>query len=194
MNPFASSLILLVTVFFNLLAIIVLLRFLMQLVRADFYNPVSQAIAKITNPVLVPLRRIIPGFGGFDIASLVLLLLVMILATYVLGLLHGVLVPFVYVLMWAPLGIVSLFLKFYLFAILIMVVLSWVAPGNPSPVIYLLHQLVEPVMAPFRRIIPAMGGIDITPMLVMLAILVAQEFVRAAAVGASLSPNLVIGF
>ncbi len=194
MNPFASSLILLVTVFFNLVAIIVLLRFLMQLVRADFYNPVSQAIAKITNPVLVPLRRIIPGFGGFDIASLVLLLLVMILATYVLGLLHGVLVPFVYVLMWAPLGIVSLFLKFYLFAILIMVVLSWVAPGNPSPVIYLLHQLVEPVMAPFRRIIPAMGGIDITPMLVMLAILVAQEFVRAAAVGASLSPNLVIGF
>lgn len=194
MNPFASSLILLVTVFFNLVAIIVLLRFLMQLVRADFYNPVSRAIAKLTNPVLVPLRRIIPGFGGFDIASLVLLLLVTILATYVLGLLHGVLVPVVYVLMWAPLGIVSLFLKFYLFAILIMVVLSWVAPGNRSPVIYLLHQLVEPVMAPFRRIIPPLGGIDITPMLVMLAILVAQEFVRAAAVGASLSPNLVIGF
>jgi YggT family protein len=194
MNPFTSSLILLVNVFFNLLAIIVLLRFLMQLVRADFYNPVSQAIAKITNPVLVPLRRVIPGFGGFDIASLVLLFLVMMLATFVLGLLHGGIVPLLYLALWAPLGIVSLFLKFYLFAIVISVVLSWVAPGNPSPVIYLLHQLIEPVMGPFRRIIPPLGPVDITPMIVMLAILIAQEFVRYAASGVRLNPNLVVGF
>mgnify|MGYP001828881488 CR=1 FL=1 len=81
MGPIADSFTLLVNVFFNLLMLMVLLRFLLQLVRADFYNPISQAIARMTNPLLLPLRRMIPGYGGFDIASLVLLLLAEIIAT-----------------------------------------------------------------------------------------------------------------
>ena len=132
----------------------------MRLVGADFYNPVSQAIARLTNPLLAPLRRVIPGRGAFDSAALVLILLAEILAIVVLGLVQGVGVHPIAILLWAPLGIVSLFLKFYFFAILAMIVLSWIAPGNPSPVIYLLHQLTEPVMAPFRRMLPAMGGLS----------------------------------
>lgn len=195
MGPIADSFTLLVNVFFNLLLLLVLLRFLLQLVRADFYNPVSQAVAKLTDPLLIPLRRIIPGFGGFDVASLVLLLLAEILATVVLGLVHGVgLVPVIYLLLWAPLGIVSLFLNFYFFAILAMIILSWVAPGNPSPVIYLLHQLVEPVMAPFRKLIPPLGGLDLSPIFVFIAIQIAQIFVSSAARGVNLQPVLVIGF
>ena len=93
--------------------------------RADFYNPVSQAVAKLTNPVLVPLRRVIPGFGGFDVASLVLLLLAEMLGTVVLGFIYGHgLVPIILILLWAPLGIVSLFLNFYFFAILAMIILG----------------------------------------------------------------------
>ncbi len=195
MGPVAESFTLLVNVFFNLLLLLVLVRFLLQLVRADFYNPISQAVAKMTNPLLFPLRRIIPGYGGFDVASLVLLLLAELLATFVLGFVHGVgLVPPLLAILWAPLGIVSLFLSFYFFAILAMIILSWVAPGNPSPVIYLLHQLTEPVMAPFRRLLPAMGGLDLSPILVFVAIQIAQIFVSYAAQGVNLQPALVVGF
>ena len=152
-------------------------------------------IARMTNPLLVPLRKVIPGYGGFDIASLVLLLLAEMLATVVLGLVNGVgLVPPLYILLWAPLGIVNLFLSFYCFAILAMIILSWVAPGSPSPVVYLLHQLTEPVMAPFRKLLPSMGGLDLSPILVFIAIQIAQIFVSYAARGVSLSPALVVGF
>lgn len=195
MGPIADAFTLLINVFFNLLLFLVLLRFLLQLVRADFYNPISQAIARLTNPVLVPLRRIIPGFGGFDLASLVLLLLTEILATYALGLVYGFgLVHPLLAVIWAPLGIVSMFLNFYFFAILATIILSWVAPGSPSPVVYMLHQLTEPVMAPFRRLLPAMGGLDLSPILVFVAIQVAQIFVRYAAAGVNLQPALVVGF
>ena len=94
MGPIADSFTLLINVFLNLVLLLVLLRFLLQLVRADFYNPVSQAVARLTNPLLVPLRRLIPGFGGFDVASLVLLLLAEMLGTVILGLVNGIgLVP-----------------------------------------------------------------------------------------------------
>ena len=195
MGPIADSFTLLTNIFFNLLLLLVLLRFLLQLVRADFYNPISQAVARLTNPVLIPLRRVIPGVGGFDVASLVLLLLAEMLATVVLGFLHGIgLVPIIYILLWAPLGIVSMFLNFYFFAILAMIILSWIAPGNPSPVIYLLHQLTEPVMAPFRRLVPPLGGLDLSPIFVFIAIQIAQIFVNYAARGVSLQPALVVGF
>ena len=117
------------------------------------------------------------------------------LATLVLGLVHGYgLVPPLYIILWAPLGVVSLFLSFYFFAILASIILSWVAPGSPSPVIYLLHQLTEPVMAPFRKLLPAMGGLDLSPILVFVAIQIAQIFVAYAARGVNLQPALVVGF
>lgn len=195
MGAIADSFTLLVNVFFNLLLLLVLLRFLLQLVRADFYNPISQAVAKLTNPVLVPLRRVIPGFGGFDVAALVLLLLAEILSTLILGFVHGVgLVPPLLAIIWAPLGIVSMFLNFYFFAILAMIILSWVAPGSPSPVVHLLYQLTEPVMAPFRRLIPPLGGLDLSPIFVFIAIQIAQIFVAYAARGVNLQPALVVGF
>ena len=195
MGPIADSFTLLINVFLNLLLLLVLLRFLLQLVRADFYNPVSQAVARLTNPLILPLRRLIPGFGGFDVASLVLLLLAEMLGTVILGFVNGLgLVPIIYIVLWAPLGIVSMFLSFYFFAILAMIILSWVAPGNPSPVIYLLHQLTEPVMAPFRRVIPPLGGLDLSPIFVFIAIQIAQIFVSYAARGVNLQPALVVGF
>ena len=191
MGPIADSFSLLINIFFNLLLLLVLLRFLLQLVRADFYNPICQSVARLTNPLLLPLRKIIPGVGGFDVASLVLLLL----ATIALGLVHGLgLVPVIYIVLWAPLGIVSLFLKFYFFAILAMIILSWIAPGNQSPAVYLLHQLTEPVMAPFRRLLPPLGGLDLSPILVFIAIQISQIFVNYAARGVSLQPALVVGF
>ncbi len=195
MNPITESLILLVNVFFNIAMLLILLRFLLQLVRADFYNPISQAIARVTNPLLVPLRRIIPGFGGMDVAGLVLLLLVEMLAIVVLGFIYGAgLVPPLLVLLWAPLGIINFVLGFYLVAIIVMIVLSWVAPGTSSPAVYLVYQLTEPVMAPFRKVLPPMGGLDLSPMIAMLAIFISKNFVVWAANLVNLQPVLVIGF
>ena len=195
MNPVTSSIVLIVSVFFNLLMFVLMLRFLLQLVGADFYNPVSQAIARITNPLLQPFRRVLPSRGTFDIGALLLLFLGEVIAIVVLGFLYGQgLVHPVAILLWAPLGIISQFLKFYFFAILAMIVLSWIAPGNPSPVIHLLYQLVEPVMAPFRRLLPSMGGLDLSPILVFLAIMISQNFVAYAAQRVQLVPSLVIGF
>lgn len=195
MNPFTDSLILIVNVVFNIAMLVVLLRFLLQLVRADFYNPISQAIARFTNPLLVPLRRIIPGLGGMDIASLVLLLLLEMVAIWALGFIYGAgLVPPLLVLMWAPLGVVNFFLGFYLVAIFVMIVISWVAPGTSSPVAYLLYQITEPFMAPFRKLLPSMGGLDFSPMIAVLILYISRNFVRWAGYSVNLQDLLVIGF
>lgn len=177
-----------VQTFFGLYMIAVILRFLLQLTRADFYNPVSQFVVKITSPVLNPLRRIIPGFGGIDISSVVLLLTLQVAQLAILILLMGYPLPGVVDLVtWSVVGIFGLILNFYFFVILIQIILSWVAPHNHSPVVGLLYQLSEPLMGPARRILPAMGGIDFSPMLVIMGIqlvkiLVLQSLVQALGV------------
>lgn len=177
-----------VQTFFGLYMVAVILRFLLQLTRADFYNPVSQFVVKITSPVLNPLRRIIPGFGGIDISSVVLLLTLQVAQLAILILLMGYPLPGVVDLVtWSVVGIFGLILNFYFFVILIQIILSWVAPHNHSPVVGLLYQLSEPLMGPARRILPAMGGIDFSPMLVIMGIqlvkiLVLQSLVQALGV------------
>ena len=177
-----------VQTFFGLYMVAVILRFLLQLTRADFYNPVSQFVVKITSPVLNPLRRIIPGFGGIDISSVVLLLTLQVTQLAILILLMGYPLPGVVDLVtWSVVGIFGLILNFYFFVILIQIILSWVAPHNHSPVVGLLYQLSEPLMGPARRILPAMGGIDFSPMLVIMGIqlakiLVLQSLVQALGV------------
>ncbi|PCI47058.1 MAG: YggT family protein [Moraxellaceae bacterium] len=177
-----------VQTFFGLYMIAVILRFLLQLARADFYNPVSQFVVKITSPVLNPLRRIIPGFGGIDMSSIVLLLTLQVAQLAILILLMGYPLPGVVdLLTWSVVGIFGLILNFYFFVILIQIILSWVAPHNHSPVVGLLYQISEPLMGPARRILPTMGGIDFSPMVVIMGIqlvkiLVLQSLVQALGV------------
>ena len=113
-----------------------LLRFLLQLVRADFYNPISQFLVKATNPVVVPLRRVIPGVGGLDLASLLLAVVLQLLAIVALMLLNSLPLPNPLVLiLWSILGIVGLLVNIYFFALLAMIILSWVASGSNNPAI-----------------------------------------------------------
>lgn len=171
-----------------------LLRFLLQVVKADFYNPISQFLVKVTNPVVIPLRRVIPGFGGLDLASLLLALVLQALSIIAMLLLNGLGLPNVFLLLsWSVLGLLGLLVNFYFFAILAMIVLSWVAAGSRHPAIYLLYQITEPVMAPFRRALPAMGGLDLSPILVFILINVIQIALRHMAAGVGLHPALVIG-
>jgi YggT family protein len=178
----------------SLYMVAMLLRFLLQLVKADFYNPISQFLVKITNPLVIPLRRVIPGIGGLDLASLLLAVLLQVLAIVALMLLNGLGMPNPLLLVvWSTLGIVGLLVNIYFFALLAMIILSWVAAGSGNPAIALLHQITEPVMAPFRKILPAMGGLDFSPILVFILINVIQIALRHLAGGVGLHPALVIG-
>jgi YggT family protein len=184
----------LIQTFLSLYLVAMLLRFLLQVVRADFYNPISQFLVKATNPLVLPLRKVIPGFGGLDIASLLLSLLLQIVGIIAILLLHGVGLPNVLLLfIWACLGVIGLLVNIYFFALLAMIILSWVAPGSNNPAIYLLHQITEPVMVPVRKLLPAMGGLDFSPILVFILINVIQIALRHMAAGVGLPPALVIG-
>lgn len=155
----------------SLYLLIVLLRFILQLVRADFYNPLSQFIVRATQPLLKPLRRVIPGFAGIDIASLVLALVVqLILLGVIITLMGYALPPVLQLLVWALVGITALFLKIFFFALIISVILSWVAPHSQNPAALLVYQLCEPVLAPIRRVLPSMGGLDLSPIFAFIAL------------------------
>ncbi|MGY4534045.1 YggT family protein [Pseudomonas sp. TE3786] len=155
----------------SLYLLIVLLRFILQLVRANFYNPLCQFIVRATQPLLKPLRKIIPGFGGLDIASLVLaILLQFILIALTILLTYGMFANPVQMLIWSMIGITALFLKVFFFALIISVILSWVAQGSHNPGVELVNQICEPVLAPIRRILPSMGGLDLSPIFAFLAL------------------------
>ncbi len=179
---------------FGLYMLIVLIRLLLQINRADFYNPISQFLVKITNPLVIPTRKVIPAIGGIDTASLLLSLLLQMLSIVVLMALYKAGLPNVMQLViWSTLGLLGLLVNIYFFALLAMIILSWVAPGSNNPAIFLLHQITEPVMAPVRKIIPPMGGMDFSPIAVFILINIIQIALRHMAAGAGLHPALVIG-
>jgi YggT family protein len=178
----------------NLFLLAVILRFLLQTVRADFYNPISQFLVRITNPLLKPMRGIIPGFGGLDTAALTLALAIQILAIVLALLFKGQALPNIFLLVvWGVLGIVGMVVKFYFFALLATIILSWVAAGSQNPAVALLHRFTEPVMAPFRRILPPMGGLDLSPILVFVTINILQILLLNAASSVGLAPEFVFG-
>jgi YggT family protein len=153
----------------SLYLLIVLLRFILQLVRADFYNPVSQFIVRATHPLLKPLRKIIPSLAGLDLASLVLaiLLQLLLMAVTLLLLGYGLDNP-LQLLVWSIIGVTALFLKVFFFALIISVILSWVAQGSHNPTAMLINQICEPLLSPIRRILPSMGGLDLSPIVAFL--------------------------
>lgn len=155
----------------SLYLLIVLLRFILQLVRANFYNPLCQFIVKATQPLLKPLRRIIPSLFGLDMSSLVLAILVQLaLMALTLLLTYGTIGNPLQLLIWSLIGVTALFLKIFFFALIISVILSWVAPGSHNPGAELVNQICEPALAPFRRIVPNLGGLDISPILAFMVL------------------------
>ncbi|WP_163836162.1 YggT family protein [Spartinivicinus ruber] len=157
----------------ELYVLAILLRFILQLIKADFYNPISQAVVKVTNPPLVPLRRFIPSMGGADTASLVLALLVQIVLVYLISLIGGispVSLNVGMVIVAAIAGLFSILLNFYVFAGIIIVIASFIAPGSYSPALMMLNQLFEPMCRRIRQVIPPLGGLDFSIMVVFLGI------------------------
>ncbi|WP_419533795.1 YggT family protein [Endozoicomonas sp.] len=162
----------------------VLIRFLLQLVRADFYNPISQAIVKATSPLLNPIRKIIPGYGGVDMASLVLALILQIILLYVLLLMGGyslATIPFPSVLISGLIKLGIEFLNIYMFSLIIIAIASWVAPNSYNPGLMLLLQITEPLTSRIRKVIPPLGGLDFSLMVLVIIIITLKNFLAALA-------------
>jgi YggT family protein len=148
----------------------ILLRLLLQWVRADFYNPLSQFLIKVTNPVLVPARRIIPSIGKLDTASVVIMLLLELIQLVAIGLLSKTDFGFQFLLLFAIKKLLITLLITYLVLIIARVLVSWIAAQSRHPLIPLIYQLTEPVLKPFSKLLPPMGGVDLSPLFALIAV------------------------
>ncbi|MFQ6370159.1 YggT family protein [Shewanella sp. YIC-542] len=165
MNAFAY----LVNTLFDLYLMVVILRIWLQLARADFYNPFSQFIVKATHPIVAPMRRVLPAVGGIDTASVVLALAVVVLKILALSLIAGAKFDFGTTMVFAIVSVIKESGVLLFWILIIRAILSWVSQGS-NPFEYVLIQLTEPVLSPLRRIIPPMGGLDLSVLVLMIAL------------------------
>jgi YggT family protein len=155
-----------------------LLRLLLQLSRADFRNPLSQAIVKLTNWLVLPLRRVLPPIGRVDTASLVAVYLAQVAAVAAVFMIStGIAMPMAELLWWAVKKTVVSTLQLYTVAIVVYALLSLVAPGTYSPAVGLLQSLCEPLLRPVRQVLPILGGLDFSPLVVILVLQAALRLI-----------------
>lgn len=147
----------------------VLLRFLMQQMRADFYNPLAQAVVKLTNPLLLPLRRVIPAWGKMDMAAIVLMIAVQFVNVLLVMLVASMPYTWGYLVFWTLLKLIFILVNLYFFSVLLEALMSWLGQGR-GPLDGLLRPLNAPLLRPARRILPPTSGLDFSPLLVMLVL------------------------
>jgi YggT family protein len=175
MPYFQDALSLIIEVLVGLYLIAVILRFLFQLFRVDFHNPISQTIVKVTNPPLRLLRRFVPGLFGIDMASVVLILIVGFIKLFLLTSISGLKISPAAIVVMSFAEILNIICWILLIAIFARAILSWIAPRSYHPAIRLLDGLSEPLLTPFRRLLPSMGGLDLSPIFAILAINLVQR-------------------
>lgn len=159
----------------NLYLFVVLLRLVLQLSRADFYNPITQGIVKATNPLLLPLRKIIPSLGRVDMASIVLAFGVQLLTIILVLALSSYQVSPLQYAVFTVAGTVYHLLDLYFWAMLISVILSWVAPGANHPGAMLVQQVTAPLYDFCRKFIPNLGGLDISPIFIFILLTMLKQ-------------------
>ncbi len=168
-----NSMSFLISTVLNLYIMVVLLRIWLQAARADFYNPFSQFVVKATQPVVAPLRRMIPSVGNIDLAT-VLFAYVLCVLKFVLMMLiasRGALIFDVSFLYWALLSLIKQAGGLMFWVLILRAILSWISQGR-SPIEYVFYQLTEPMLGPIRRVIPVMGGLDLS----VLALFILLQF------------------
>tara|TARA_Y100000766_G_scaffold281083_1_gene291994 strand:+ start:206 stop:805 length:600 start_codon:yes stop_codon:yes gene_type:complete len=166
----------------GLYLLFVVARFLLQLAKADFYNPISQAVFKATDPAVRLFRSFIPGYKGVDFSSLILAFIVQFLAISITIFLYSGTIPSVgFIVTWSFIGVLNFIILFYYYALIASIVMSFITMFsgnmNPHPILLLVWQITEPIMAPFRRVIPPMGGLDFSPILIFLIIGLIRNFI-----------------
>lgn len=173
-----AALLFIVDTVLTLVVVVFLLRLLMPLARADFRNPIGQAVLQLTSPLVMTLRRVLPPAGRLDVASLVALLLVQYAKTILLHLLASGSVAAGAVLVWGLRDLATTLLQFYFWVMLIYVLLSWIAPSERHPGARLVVALCEPLLAPVRRVLPPLGAFDLSPLVIMIGLQALQILLR----------------
>ncbi|PCH56528.1 MAG: YggT family protein [Legionellales bacterium] len=181
MNPLTNALIFLTDTATTLYILAILLRFILQIVKADFYNPVCQMLMKLTNPLLLPLRRIIPGFFGLDFAALILMLFLEIVSLAIIAAIR-LQVPSVFMAFTAIIKLLLLTTNVYCFSLIIRAISSWFASHNTNPIIVIVYRITEPLLRPVRRYIPGIHGFDFSPIIVFVLLQAVAIFLRYAAI------------
>lgn len=176
MNP-QNPLIFLIETLLDLYIMVLMLRFILQQVHADFYNPISQFIVKATAPVLIPARKIIPSVGGIDIATIIVVIAFIAIKIFVIALLSGFSPSIVALLITGIRDFITLALNIFIFAIIIQAVLSWINPDPHNPVAGVLFSITQPVLQPFRRWIKPIGGLDLSPLIALIALMFIERVV-----------------
>lgn len=180
--PLQNALLFIINTLFNIYISIVILRCLLQLVRADFYNPFAQFIYKITNPLLLPVRNFIPKIRNLEVSALLLALILQALELVVVFYIKG------FTINLSLTAISGLFLRgfgelldivfvIYLFSSFMLLIFSWIQPGRYNPVLNVLAQIVEPIYKPIRRRMPDIGGLDFTPMIVIFILVLCRMII-----------------
>ena len=175
MGVLGNSIALIFNTIAGLYLFFVILRFLLQIARADFYNPISQSVFRVTDPMVRVFRSFIPGYKGVDFSSLMLAFSVECIAILGLILLYGGSIPSIsFVITWGFLGVLNFIITFYYYALIASIVMSFImmfsGNMNPHPILQLIWQITEPIMAPVRKVMPPMGSIDFSPIFIFLFI------------------------
>lgn len=187
-NPALNAIGFILGILFNLYATVVAVRFVMQTVRADYYNPLAQGVVRVTDPLLIPLRRVIPSIRRYDTASLVLcfgILLIKLLVFkllslgYVPALGQSILVsaaPIAKLVILAALDLIHQLFNVFIFALIIQAILSWIPGAAGNPVHSLASSISEPVLRPLRKLLPPMGGLDLTVFFTIIGLFAVRIF------------------
>lgn len=163
----------------QLYLLVLLLRLFMPWMGATFHNPVAQAILKLTSPLVVPVRRILPPIGKFDTATFTVAFGIQYLVILLISVIRRFAPGIVPIAVTSIVNLAVLAINLFVFAIIIRVVLSWVSPGSYNPATAMIHSLTEPVMRPFRRLLPPIGGIDLSPVFAIILLSAAGIFVAS---------------
>ncbi|SDM47731.1 YggT family protein [Franzmannia pantelleriensis] len=193
-NQLGSAGLLLVNTLVNIYLFLMMLRFLLQASRADYYNPISQSVVKITQPAVRPFQGFLSPMGPFDLATLASALLIKAVSIVVILQIAGFgMPPIAGTAIASVAALANAILKIYFFALIAMIILSWVAPNASHPGALLIMQLVEPIMAPVRKVIPPLGMIDLSPIVVFIGISLVDSIVVGALTRAAGIPGALVG-
>ena len=171
------ALIFIVTTLAQLYLFVMLLRFWMPWLRADFRNPISQGILRLTSPLVIPARRIVPPIGRLDTATVIVAFALQYLTILAILAVSGTMTGIVPIAITSMIDLAILTFRLFTFAIFIHIILSWIAPGTYNPATAFIAMLVEPVLRPFRRYMPSLGGLDISPIFAIILLQALSIFI-----------------
>ena len=179
---------------FSLAMLLIAVRFLAQLCGVSGYNPISMTLRRVTNVIVLPLSRLLPSGNRFSPGALLALILLQVVFIALMFGLVGQLDAFnlLQALIWSALGAAGLLVSIIFYSVIAMIVVSFLAPQSSHPAVEFIWELTEPVMAPLRQVLPPMGGLDFSPIILFIALNVIRVSLGHMAVAVGM-PRFVIG-